>query len=185
LSDWLLTPIGSKREQKRKRVTGTRQGAKIGALVGLVQGILNTSVGLVALYVMQPRLIALIVQVEGSRALAVFPTLWNLMLIVLIIGVPIVSILMGAAVGYLFVVFQHRIPGRSIIRKSLTVSLIFVAVSLLWNLRNLLDPRRMALMQAFWGTSVLLQYGFVYPLIEAPALGYLFGYLLQRKIRAK
>jgi len=163
-----------------------RQGAVTGAFVGFIQGIVVAGFGFIVLSMMQSQLTAFMVQANGPTILSLLPTIWDATVAVVVVSCIIFGVIVGAVLGVVFVAFRKKIPGSSLTRKSVAFSLIFSAISLLIILRSFLDPRTNAVLATTLAPLIPLRLAFfVFPLVECPALGYLFGYLLERRLKAK
>jgi hypothetical protein len=157
-----------------------------GVFVGFIQGLVIAGFGFTVLYMMQPQLAAFMVQENGPTILNLLPTIWDATVAVVVVSCVIFGVVMGAVLGVIFVAFRKKIPGSSLTRKSVVYSLIFSAISLLIVLRSFLDARTNAALAATLAPLIPLRLAFfVFPLVEYPALGYLFGYLLERRLKAK
>lgn len=183
LMDWLLTPLNVERTElsrRTKMLSETHQGAVSGAYVGLAHGIVSASVGIIFLSLLEPELTSFLAQEVGPRMLSELPTLWITAIALLIVFVPIIGVISGIVLGIVFVAFKAKIPGSSIIRKSVVFSLILCMIGFLI---GSLDLRRVSMVRTvlpsfypLWETLNLVQY---------PVFGYLFGYLLQRRLKTQ
>jgi hypothetical protein len=175
----------------QKTPSETRQGAVVGALIGSLHGIASA---ILTYFVMFPLIMPLITKAIVSdrrvasdpRVVAMLPELIRLvntiMYVSLGLAIPFGAIL-GCMLGYLFVKVKNHIPGSSIIRKSMVVSVIWIGVSSLGVVISLLEPRT----TVFLGTSMLtLQMkSFASTIVLYLLLGWLFGYLLDRRLKSK
>ncbi len=105
-------------------------------------------------------------------------------MVIVIVGLPIISVIIGAVLGFLFVVFQKKLPGSTIIRKSVAFSLILLAIDFLIGISSFFVPNRTGTLSEVAVAKLyslrLVSYGEI--LVEFPLLGYLFGYLLSRRL---
>ncbi len=166
----------------------TRDGALIGAFVGCIQGIIS------AIYLAKifPPMIAVMMRAltaqmaqQSPEVLRFFPGFLHFLMEVVIVASPIIGVIMGCALGVLFVALRKKIPGSSIIRKSVAFSLILVAISAIGEVLNLFNPTGQMLILTNSTFRVLMLTGFALVVIEYPILGFIFGYLLNRRLRAK
>ena len=91
--------------------------------------------------------------------------------------------LLGCVLGVVFVKFRKHIPGHSTIRKSVVFALILVVISLVPRLFGILDPSAVVM----FGTKIhppQLEYNALTS-IEYLLFGWLFGYLLQRRLKSQ
>lgn len=191
MTGWLLSPLETKRKPKLKVSSDSRQGALVGAFVGLIHGIV---VAIVFYFVLFPVIMPLVTkQLENNPRFAsdprfisalprVLSILSTIMSVSVVLFVPI-GALFGCVLGVLFVKFRRHIPSSSIVRKSMVVAFILVTISFLGILRNLLVPTTTIVFGADFFPSQLKS--FALTLIEFPLLGWLFGYLLTRKLGRK
>jgi len=114
---------------------------------------------------------------------AQFPSLLSTIMSVAMVVVVLMIALFSCVLGVLFVKFRQHIPGSSIIRKSMVFPFILMAISFILTLRSLLDPRAIAM----FGTSLFpLQIeSSELALVEYLLFGWLFGYLLERRLKPK
>lgn len=190
LAGWLLSPAEAKRAPKHKLPSDSRQGAVVGAFVGFIYGIVGATY---AYFIILPFVWLVFTAslssklLESPKAPTVLPTVWNILVAVAVVGVPIMSVVMGTVFGVLFMAFRKKLPGRTIIRKSFVFSLILLAISLLVGLRSYLIPSRTSILdKATLASMVSLQVlGWTLALVEFPLLGYLFGYLLNRRLKPR
>jgi len=125
---------------------------------------------------------------ESPEAL-VLPTVWNIMIAVVVVFVPIMTVIAGTILGVLFIALRQRLPGSTIMRKSVAFSLILVAIDFLFigltrffrpnNMTNVFDKGTLAV---FYSLQVV---SYAVILVEFPLLGCLFGYLLSGRIGHK
>ena len=111
------------------------------------------------------------------------PSLWNIVFAVVIVVTPIVGVILGAVLGVVFMAFRNRIPGSTIMRKSLVFSLCFIVLSLLLALRDYFNFSGRAIYAAVPSFVSLEWISLAFTFVEYPVLGCLFGYLLQRRLR--
>ena len=111
----LTTPLELKRESKHKPLTDARQGALVGAFVGLTRLIV---VAIYAVFIILPFVFSAFTasMTESPKALAVFSIIRNILIVVAVVFVPIISVIMGAVLGVLFFALRQRLPGSTIIR---------------------------------------------------------------------
>jgi hypothetical protein len=152
-----------------------RQGAYVGAFIGLISGIIEISIILIGSPLIKLAVTEYLTQ-QSPSALSLLPALWNRVLANSIVIVLIVATIAGGVAGVLFVAFMKRIPGRSTIRKSVFFSFSLLALSLLTAIPRYVDPKTISSITA---ASVALA------LIEYPLLGCLFGYLLNRRLKPR
>ncbi len=183
---WLLSPLEAKRGPKHKLPSDTRQGALVGAFVGLISGIVTATY---AYFMVLPFVWSALTarMIESPEALVALSTIWNTFMIVVVVGVPIIDAIMGAVLGVLFVVFRKKLPGSTIIRKSVAFSLILIAIYVLIGLRSYFSPNRISILDkatlATFHSMQVASHALI--LIEFPLLGCLFGYLLARRLGHK
>lgn len=179
---WFLSPLDTKRKPKHQLPNATRQGILVGAMVGAIDGVVNTVVFYFAYF---PLIMDALTKQLTSRYATIIPKALSMVdtifRVSILIAAPLIGALLGCVLGFLFVTFRKRIPGRSIVRKSLFVATILVALPSLNLLHSLLDPAARFVL----GIDFLpLQLeGFTMVVIMYPLLGYLFGYLLQRRLK--
>lgn len=170
----------------RKIPSDTRQGALVGGLVGFLHGIVAA---VQSYFIIFPLLMPLITKqvtsdprfANNPQFLAEFLSLFNtIMYVAVVLVVPIMALL-SCVLGVLFVKFKEHIPGSSIIRKSVVFALILMAISIVPGLPSFLDPRA----SAIFGTEFfpLQMKSYALTLVEYPLLGWLFGYLLERRLK--
>lgn len=96
----------------------------------------------------------------------------------LVMVVPIMMLL-SCILGVLFVKFRDHIPGSSIIRKSVVFALVLLAISLV--------PTLSSFPGVIFGAEFfpLQMESYVLALVEYLLLGWLFGYLLERRLKSK
>ena len=114
-----------------------------------------------------------------EHAVVLFNTVWNFITFVLLVVEPIFQAVMGAVLGFIFVVAMKKIPGKSVIQKSLVFSLILAGISICSSIVTYLRPY-----STFPIPTELTVLSFVVPLVEYPLLGWLFGFVLQRKLKS-
>jgi hypothetical protein len=189
LPGWLLSPVEAMRESKYKLPSDTRQGAVVGAFVGFIYGIVGAAY---AYFILIPFVWLVLTAslsskfLDSPKVLAALPTVRDILIAVVVVGVPIISVVMGTVSGVLFIAFRKKLPGRTIIRKSFAFSLILLAISLLIGLRSYLSPSVTILNKATLASMVSFQVlGWALALVEFPLLGYLFGYLLNRRLKPR
>ncbi len=119
---------------------GTRQGALVGAFVGLIYGIINA---VYAYFILLPAIMSALtaLYIGSPEMLTLLPTLWSIVTTIVIVFVPIIGVVAGVVAGVLFVALMRRIPGNSIIRRSVAFSLILLTISVLLGLRSYFDSR--------------------------------------------
>jgi len=161
----------------------TQQGGKVGALVGFLHGCIAAG----WTYFIIPPTMSIMVRRMASdpffashqqSILTMFNTIFNVVVILLI---PISAVL-GYLFGILFLKIEGRIPGSSIIRKSIVFGFLLLAVTLVMSLRYVFDLKSPAYYPELFPLQVE---GWTISLIEYPLLGWLFGYLLQRRLKPK
>jgi xanthosine utilization system XapX-like protein len=150
-----------------------RDAALIGGLTGLLHGILNA-------FELQYLLLPMIMPIVTSQILernpnasTMLPTVWNTLMSIILFFVVAFSLVIGIVLGIVFVSLKERIPGSSTILKSLTFSLILLAVQLVSGLGTLS-------IAAYLSTAINLD---LISIVEFPLLGLLFGCLLEWKTR--
>jgi len=91
--------------------------------------------------------------------------------------------LIGCILGAVFVKVKGHIPGSSITRKSIVFGFVLFAISFLLSLPSLVNPR----VSLLSGTAlyVFRLESFAVTIVAYPLLGWLFGYLLQRRLTPK
>jgi len=151
----------------------------VGAAVGLIHGIYVTIFAItLILPLIKPILLAESARRFGSRGVDFLNMIWNMTITFVIIGEPIFGVAIGAVIGYLFAVFVKRIPGKSLIQKSLFISLVLMGFSASTILIDYFRPRpQWSMPVGVLGLSFLV-------IFEYPLIGCLFGFLLQRKLKA-
>ncbi|MGA8903798.1 MAG: hypothetical protein WB661_02180 [Candidatus Bathyarchaeia archaeon] len=183
LAGWLLSPVEAKRGTKYKP-TDTRQGALVGAFIGFISGVYAATIAyFIILRFIWPALTATMIQSLGMT----LPTLWNILIAAVVIAVPITSVVMGTLFGVLFIVFRERLAGRTTIRKSVAFSLILCLISFLIGLRSYISPSRTSILNNATLASLrsLQVLGWALSPVEFTLLGYLFGYLLNRRLKPR
>ena len=163
----------------------TRQSAVVGGFVGFLYGMVTT---VQTYFTTFPFFMAYMTRRVASNptfasnlqsALNIINTA---MYVSLLMITPMLAVL-GYLVGILFVKFKGHLPGSSIIRKAVVFSLILFAISFIPTLRSLLDPRVTAAFGA--GFFPLRAESYALTLAEYLLFGWLFGYLLQRRLKPK
>lgn len=183
LAGWLLSPVETKRGTKYKP-TDTRQGALVGAFIGFISGIYAATIAyFIFLRFIWPVLTPTIIQ---SLAMTL-PTLRGILIAAVVIAVPITSVVMGTILGVLFIVFREKLPGRTIIHKSILFSLILCLISFLVGLRSYVSPSRTSFLNNATLASLrsLQVLWWALSPVEFTLLGYLFGYLLNRRLKPR
>lgn len=173
----------NKQVGKHKAPSKTRQGALVGAFIGLLAGIIGA---IEFLFVLLPTIVKDLIPL----AVAHFPTnpnVANLMtMFFYLFGVAIVplTVITGCVLGVLFVAVRNKIPGKSTIQKAVVFSMILWALQSIYELRYVLfpPPPEFASLTNTMPLSIrvtLLGLG----IVEYLTLGFLFGYLLDRRLR--
>jgi hypothetical protein len=174
------TNCGNRLDAKgRKAPSETRQGAVVGGFVGLLYGIYTAVLDYFTVF---PALASYMEQRLASEGLVngsyFTPGTLNAILYAALVMAVVFSALLGCAFGILFIKFRGHIPGNSIIRQSLGFSLILFAISFILNLGNILD--------AIGTDSFPMQMGLsAFSLVAFVVLGWLFGNLLERRLKLK
>jgi hypothetical protein len=110
-------------------------------------------------------------------------SLSNTVMYVALVMLVLIMMLFSCVIGVLFVKFKEHIPGSSITRKSVVFSLILLAISLAPGLRILLAPGTSAVYGSEFFPLQMESYALTF--VEYVVLGWLFGYLLERRLKPK
>ena len=152
----------------RRTQSETRLGAIVGGFVGLLYGTVNA----VNLYVVFPRISAVL-----SRSASTFV---GTTYVPFVVGIPFAFGLLGLVLGAIFVESRKHIPGSSIIDKSVAFSFILMAIAVILSWRPGAKMPAITIEQITLG-SIFFAANFA----PFPLLGWLFGYLLQRRLKPK
>ena len=173
----------------RKTSNVTRQGALVGGTVGAIHGVvLSLQLNFIILPVLIP-FVPMIVSSDprladlGGSLPTMMSWITPILTAISILDIPI-GALTGCVLGVVFVSLREHIPGSSTLRKSLVFSLILFTIYFILSLRQFLSP----LLQNETLRAVAFRLHlemYVTTLIEFPVLGYLFGFLLERKLKPK
>ena len=165
----------------RKASSETRQGAVVGAFVGFLYGIYDA---ILFYFITLPTILPIIAKVVASDPRFVSFSQQDLLSMVstimdiAAISLAPLSALFGCVLGIVFMKMRGHIPGSSIIRQSLVFSLVLFVISFILNLGNILD--------AIGSDSFPTQMGLsAFGLVVFVLLGWLFGQLLERRLKPK
>jgi len=153
-----------------KTPSESRQGAVIGGFVGLLYGAFYT----ISWYIVFPEVSAILPKSA--------PTLFSSTHVLFAVASPPTCGLFGAVLGVMFVKFRKHILGTSIIEKSVIFGFILMTISFILSLRpGMRVPSIHFTAEQYTLGSVLVVANYV----ALPLLGWLFGYLLQRRLKSQ
>jgi len=207
--DWAYKPQTAKGGFREKPVSAEpvialksvlRQGALIGAFIGFLYGVVaDIEYYVIMLPMFLKFVLSMITSDPRFAANPKLPEVINMVtnityyigLIVLPLGAVI-----GCVLGVVFVALMQKIPGRTTVRKAVFFSMVLFAVtngySMLRNLLGYENSPEVARVMSTPQSSLFMRTmtTMMFPLLAVNllaflSLGFLFGYLLDRKLRAK
>ena len=172
---------------KERRVPSeSRQGAVVGGFVGFLYGIYQAVQGYLTWF--PSYMTYMISRISTQPSFASDPQLALSVVNVILYGGLVLSgpvfALLGYVLGKLFVKVKGRIPGSTIIRKSIVFGFILLTFTMLLNLGP--SPTKGTVIVETSPLQSALQFVlYVSSFVVFPLLGWLYGYLLERRLKPR